>query len=257
MNIRNTVIRLIGLGLIAASITGCDNPLLAHRFKIYTTNADTVQFADVMLQQCWDDALLEVKQTSTPLAPLPFYSVAQVKVLNCQDSGVTDASDLYKAGGALSIDLSGNELGTLDLGYMPALDELFAIYSGLDTLNVSQAGGLETLDVGYNSGITELDLSSNDLLLRVDLTLSKITNADITNKQDLWFVSLAGAPLETLDISGNPSLEVVSLLDADRNLDQASLDALDTLDAENPGLCIYIYPYEDTDCDGLDLPEEL
>jgi len=246
---------LASISLFLVSMAGCSE-YSALSFKNNTTNAENVTFTDPMLQQCWADAVADAQANVLP-SPLGFWTIGQITTLSCEDAGILDANDVSNASGVLALNLAGNSLGSLDLGYMPFLSELDLRGADLSTalpsvVNISGASRLTTLDLGYNGGITELDLTPHYKLQSVDLTFTNITDAVITGKGDLWFVSLSLTPLMTLDVSGS-SLQIINLGGIYGGLDETSLTALDVLDTDITDLCIYIAPYEDTDCSGFDL----
>ena len=249
---------LASISLFLVSMAGCSEYSVLS-FKNNTTNAQNVAFADPMLQECWDDAVADAKDNVLP-SPLGFWTISQITILACDDRGIVSADDISNASGVVSLDLSNNSLGSLDLGYMPFLEELDVLAGDLmsleldDNVNISGATNIHALNLSYNGGITEIDLAPHSKLRRIDLSYTKITDAIITGKQDLWFVSLALTPLVSLDLNG-PLLEIIDLggIYGAGGLDGASLLTLDDLDSDLEDLCIYMAPYDDTDCSGFDL----
>ena len=243
---------IVALSVFLVPLSGCTDLSILLTFKNNATDAESVSFADPMLQQCWNDTIAEAKANVLP-SPLGYWTVAQITNLNCGNYGITNASDISNASGAHVVNLADNDLsdggtkvGSLDLGYMPFLNTLFADRLGVTYIVLSGAPSLAFLDLHLNP-LNALDLSNNTALQRINLTLTNITDPIITNKPNLTLIELDTTPLQTLDVSGNPSLQILDL--SDSSLDPDIVDALDVA-PEYEGLCIiYNLPFEDPDCD--------
>lgn len=122
----------------------------------------------------------------------------------------TDFPDLY------NLDLTGNNLPSVDVSVYPKMKQLLVGANALKTLDVSQNPALETLDMSANPGLREIDLSNNPELKQFCCFSSGGTEQgllalDFSKNPKLKDLRFSETAITEIDLSKNLSLEEVHI----------------------------------------------
>jgi len=103
------------------------------------------------------------------------------------------------------LDVSMNNLQSLDVSECPALTELYCYRNQLTTLDVSKNTALTDLDC-YSNQLTTLDVSKNTALTTLECCSNQLTTLDVSKNTALTNLYCLGNQLTTLDVSKNTAL---------------------------------------------------
>lgn len=152
------------------------------------------------------------------LSSLNLAGLTQLKYLNCGGNLLT-AIDLTPVPDLLQLDISSNQFSTIDLSPVPNLTAFGCIGNQFASLDLSGLSGLTLLTCGFNN-LTSLDLShtpelyalvcENNQLTSLDLSVTPKLSALICENNLLTTIDGSGCRLINLDCSNNP-LETILL----------------------------------------------
>ena len=129
-----------------------------------------------------------------------------------------------------SLDVSSNQLTSLDVSENTALTSLNVSGNQLSELDVSANTALESLEVGVNQ-LTSLDVSANTELLSLDVGSNQLTSLDVSANTELLSLDVGGNQLTSLDVSANTALESLNVYGGQlTSLDVSANTALESLD---------------------------
>ena len=153
-------------------------------------------------------------------------STAEIKAtkeISLDYSDVKSFAGIEYFGNLEKLDISHNQLVTLDLSKNTELLELYCNYNNLTTLDVSKNTKLLKLYCRFNN-LTTLDVSKNTKLLDLDCTCNDLTTLDVSKNTALKYLECSNNQLTTLDVSKNKALKSlncgdnqISILDLNNN----------------------------------------
>lgn len=177
-------------------------------------------------------------------APLTVFSISGATMTNLDISRLTSLKTLS---------LSGAGLSEIQLPEGGTIAELALTDNSLSSIDLSGHPALTSLALSDNAFSGSFDLTAYKNLQLVSLAGNELSEVKINNPL-LWFVDLSRNSLESIDLSGAPSLEQLSLAHNKlSNLDVSNLRHLKillidnnrfsfaTLPAVNPSYVIYTY----------------
>ena len=154
----------------------------------------------------------------------------QITELTCIGKGIVDADEVAMLKNLVLLDLTNNELKTIDISKNKELRHLWLDHNGLAVIDVTQNKLLETIWL-YFTEISEIDVSQNQLLQSLTLSgknlislnieknvelvhlyisFTSISTVDLYNNAKLVSLRAEDTPLTSIDISNNKLLEVFS-----------------------------------------------
>ncbi len=176
-----------------------------------------------------------------------------VRVLDCEYEFITSAAGVEKFPNLEVLELSRNQLKTLDvsantklrvlkvsenalteldISSNTALENLWAVSNRLRVLDTHTNIALTDLYIFYNQ-LTSLDLQTNTALTNLHVSYNRLTSLDLHANTDLTTVSAAGNKLSILDISSNRALYRLSVSDNRLTSLDVSTHVLEWLDVRN------------------------
>ena len=129
-----------------------------------------------------------------------------------EEEKIVSVKGLEKLTNLNSIDLSYNNISTIDVKQHSELTEILMYYNNLTELDVTSNLKLKTLSI-YNNEIENIDLSKNTELTYLSLSNNNISNLDISKNTQLNYLSLANNNLSNIDLSQNSELTTLYLFD--------------------------------------------
>lgn len=126
--------------------------------------------------------------------------------LNLSSLSISDATGLQDFIALESLDISKNNLTSLNVSKNIKLKELVCANNRLSNLDVSALVDLTILNCSYN-GLTSLNTSANTKLTQVTVFFTAITALDFTKNPSLTSLEINNNRLTSLDISKNPLLK--------------------------------------------------
>lgn len=132
------------------------------------------------------------------------WNVAKTKVtqLFVASKGITNATYIGKLTGMTRLDVSYNNIGSIDVSLMPNLIDLYCDQCGLSALNLSNNPFLGDLFCSLNPLLTTLDLSANIRLDTIGCASGNLANLTLPNTY---------AFLTTLIINNNKIISIPTL----------------------------------------------
>ena len=164
--------------------------------NLYKTPANNA-FEDDNFYQCVVDAYNS--ENGTNVAYTDSLSDSQLETitkLSCHTDKIVSAKGVEKLTSLTSLDMTNNQLTSLDISNNPSLTYLSVYYNKLTSLDVSGSPALTYLRVSNNQ-ITELDVSNNPALTELQVDNNQLTSLDVSNNPKLI----------TLDVSKNQITE--------------------------------------------------
>ena len=106
------------------------------------------------------------------------------------------------------LDVSNNQLESLDISQSPNIQELYCTYNNLTTLDVTRHRQLAKLDCEVNR-LTELNLETNSLLRYLKCNYNQLTALKTTNNPGLRTLEIKSNPIDLLDVSNNQEINIL------------------------------------------------
>lgn len=142
------------------------------------------------------------------------------------DSGLTSI-DVSKNTKLTNLNISSNEISSIDLTNNTELLSFYANNCGLKSLDLTNCTKLVDVYVMYNeltsldvsnskeltnfycsnNNITAIDVTNNSKLIELDVGYNKLTILNTRYNQDLITISCSGNPIDELDLSNNSKLK--------------------------------------------------
>ena len=142
--------------------------------------------------------------------------LSSITNLTCQgwnysdDDKITSAKGVEKLIGLTTLDLSSNQLASIDLSQNTNLTELKLPNNQLVSIDLSNNTSLTTLDLRSNQ-LTSIDVSKNTSLTTLDLRSNQLASIDLSNNTSLTTLNLDSNQLASIDVSKNTSLTTLNL----------------------------------------------
>ena len=153
--------------------------------------------------------------------PTDISKMAACTVLDLLETGIKELKGIEYFTGLQVLDVSFNEITTLDLSANNMLVILFADNNKLSTLNIHNCNNLQELYICDNQ-LTELDISRNTDLRNLIISRNQLSNLDVSSNRKLSILDLYNNNLTGLDVTNNSEL---FLLAVDYN-NMASLESV-------------------------------
>ena len=210
--------------------------------KVYSSPANKA-FTDDNFYKCVVDAYNSKNKTSLPYTTnLSDEQLKTIIKLSCftynkpDNEKIKSIDGLEKLTALTHLDVSNNQLTSLDVSNNTALTALYAGTNQLTELDISKNTTLTKLYAGSNQ-LTELDVSKNTALTELSAQNNQLTNLDVSKNTALTKLYAGYNQLTKLDVSKNTALIELS---ADNNqlieLDVSKNTALIELSADNSQL---------------------
>jgi protein phosphatase 1 regulatory subunit 7 len=152
----------------------------------------------------------------------------KIHELECSNSHITSADEIRFFPAIKLLDLSNNQLTTLDVSNNTLLKTLYLPNNNLQNLDVSANPLLEFL-YAYNNQLSDIDLTHSPLMKELILVGNQLRTLNITTHTVLVDLLVYANALTELDISKNTQLEYL----------QAEKNQIDTLNiSHNPKLSV-------------------
>ena len=227
-NILSIIIIILGVAFLINYIFYTPSYINAYiATNIYKEPANKY-FDDNQFYKCVVNAYNRENKASIPYTQnLSDSQLGSIKLVDCDIYQVKSAKGVEKLTALTGLDVSKNQLTTLDVSKNTALTWLDVYENYLTTLDVSKntaltnllvyKNQLTTLDVSGvtsltrlsadNNKLTTLDVSSNTALNELYLHSNKLTAIDVNNNTALTRLDVSSNQLTTLDVSNNTALE--------------------------------------------------
>ncbi len=159
-----------------------------------------VQMEDQQFQRCLDE---EVESNR-------WRYVQEVQSLTCLDFDIKDASGIEQLTALKTLDLSNNQLVSIDLSANTLLEELALGSNFLSSIDLEHNIALKNVSL-YLNDLTHLDLSGLEALSFLTADQNQLTEIDFNNNPALIALYLSDNQLTTIDLSATPLLHTLSL----------------------------------------------
>ena len=106
------------------------------------------------------------------------------------------------------LDVSGNQLKSLDISQSPNIQKLYCNNNNLTTLDVTKHRQLIELNCEANR-MTELNLETNSLLQYLKCNYNQLTALKTTNNPELRTLEIKSNPIDLLDLSNNQKINTI------------------------------------------------
>lgn len=106
------------------------------------------------------------------------------------------------------LDVSGNQLKSLDISQSPNIQKLYCNNNNLTTLDVTKHRQLIELNCEANR-MTELNLETNSLLQYLKCNYNQLTALKTTNNPELRTLEIKSNPIDLLDLSNNQKINTL------------------------------------------------
>jgi len=113
-----------------------------------------------------------------------------------------------------TLDLSSNSLTAIsDSNLPPQLEELILSQNQIQTVNLNSLANLEILSLANNSLVSFASNVIPQSLSLLNLRGNDLTSIDLSSNTGLISLDTSNNPLTSLDVSNNPNLEFIGLMD--------------------------------------------
>lgn len=106
------------------------------------------------------------------------------------------------------LNVSGNQLESLDISQSPNIQKLYCNNNNLTTLDVTKHRQLVELNCEANH-MTELNLETNSLLQYLKCNYNQLTALKTTNNPELRTLEIKSNPIDLLDVSNNQEINIL------------------------------------------------
>lgn len=121
--------------------------------------------------------------------------------------------DLSKNTALTELNLYSNQLTSIDLSYNTSITDLFLGNNKFDSIDVSGLTALTNLSLYINYQLTSIDVSKNTALTKLDLTAAQLTTIDVSHNTALTSLRLGSNQLTSIDVSNNTALTALHVYD--------------------------------------------
>ncbi|AAZ26200.1 leucine-rich repeat domain-containing protein [Colwellia psychrerythraea] len=129
----------------------------------------------------------------------------QITELICIDKGIVDANEVAMLENLVLLNLTNNELKTIDISKNKALRHLWLGHNGLSVIDVTHNKLLEIIWL-YFTEISEIDVSQNQLLTSLILSGKNLTSLNVEKNVELVDLYISFTSISTLDLNNNEKL---------------------------------------------------
>ena len=231
--IKNNKKKVIGItfGVFAAFIFtfatyNLNNPTYFNRLFANVLNNGVPansNFEDKTFYRCVVDAYNNANGASKAYTDnLTDEELASITNLTCQgwnysdDDKITSAKGVEKLTGLTTLDLSSNQLASIDLSQNTNLTELKLPNNQLASMDLSNNTNLIDLSL-HDNLLTSIDINSNTLLMTVDLSNNQLTSIDTSKNIELTrlelgkYINHSRNNISNIDLSNNINLTYLSI----------------------------------------------
>ncbi|UMB59698.1 gliding motility-associated C-terminal domain-containing protein [Lutibacter sp. A80] len=174
---------------------------------------------------------------------VPTNNINGLTDLDVRGENIADLTGIEDFIALTVLDISLNDLTTLDVTKNTALTHLYVYDNNLTSLDVSNNTALTSLPV-YKNNLTSLDVTKNTALTYLNVgDNSGLSTLDVTKNTALTYLSCYGNSLTSIDLSKNIALFNLDIRENNlTSLDISNNTNLDEFDAtDNPNLtCIQV-----------------
>lgn len=199
---------------------------IAVSFKVRSRVAD-ITFEDANFRQCVLDSGIEF--------------VSDLTRLVCSNQSIEAASGVEELTALTYLDLSMNQLSSIDLSNNTALTEVYLWDNQLVSIDTPASATILSLSINQ---LRSIDVSNNTALTFLDLSYNQLNSIDLSNNTALAILALWKNQLSSIDLSNNIALAELILsenqltsLDVSNNISLNSLNLginqLSSLDVSN------------------------
>lgn len=162
-----------------------------------TTNIPDSNFEQALIDFGYD--------TGTPDGVVPTSNISSVVSLDVSQKNIADLTGIEDFDSLDILDVTANQLTSLNVTGNPLLGTLRCGNNQLTTLDLSQNPMLTELKVWLNN-LSTLDLSSNSNLTLIEAFNNQITNLNLSGLVDLNAINLNNNLLDSIDVTQNTNL---------------------------------------------------
>ena len=130
--------------------------------------------------------------------------------INVGARGIKSAKGIEYFTALTSLDLSNNQLSSVDVSHNTALEWLYLDGNQLSSVDVSHNTKLDWLFLSYNQ-LSSVDLSHNTELDLLNLSDNQLSSVDLSHNTKLTELSLGNNQLSSVDLSHNTALTFLYL----------------------------------------------
>lgn len=173
-------------------------------FSTNCSNADSTYIPDDNFEQALIDLQLDNVLDDYVLNS----NIANITALDLYDKGITDLTGIEGFTSLSNLDISKNNLSTVNLSSNPTLQYLSCDECSLTSLNINSNTNLIELSV-VNNTLQSLDFSQNAVLESISAGMNAISAIDLSSNTSIKYVSLYSNQLAAIDLSRNTNLETL------------------------------------------------
>ena len=212
-------------------ISDGNNELASEYIKLFPWTVDAIFFVDPVFK-----AYCVGKFDTNGDGEISKDEAKVVTAINASMLNITSLVGIEYFSNLESIDVSFNELETLDLSHSPKLESVFVNDNKLQTLNLDGLTDITELDCSNNK-ITTLNIREAERLLSLNCSNNQLGTLNINNNKSLAELQCSNNQLTALDIKSNTYLETLSCRKCGLSvLDLTRLSSLKNLDCSNNNL---------------------
>ena len=183
------------------------------RFKSYNaeTNPDGLHEYGFTDPKFYSVVVASYNSNSTYCSTITEEQLASITSLYAYNSGLTNADGIEYLTGLTTLDLSSNNLSSIDVSKNTALTSLTLGHNNLSSIDLSSNTALRELGL-YNNNLSSIDVSNNTALYHLELLNNNLSSIDLDGLISLEWLFLSDNNLSgTLDLSTNTSISLVYL----------------------------------------------
>ena len=125
---------------------------------------------------------------------------------------IVDTTGLEKMPRMAYLDLSSNNISSIDVSGFNLLSYLNLHSNQLNAINVSNNSGLTNLYLN-NNNISAIDLTHNPELKEIDISNNELDSINLSNNVKLVYAKLHANQLSSIDVSNNTALRLLNIND--------------------------------------------
>jgi len=129
-------------------------------------------------------------------------------IIDIRNASISDATGIEAFINISGLNLSNNDLSSIDISQNTALETLRINGNDLLAIDVASNVNLTTLHVGSNE-LTALDVSQNTLLVTLNIGFNNISSLDVSTLSNLQVLVLTDNPIQDIDLDVNNQLNVL------------------------------------------------
>lgn len=130
--------------------------------------------------------------------------------LRCRKQDIESLAGIEHLVNLKLLDLTRNDLTTVDLSKNTLLEEVFLGNNEISSLDISGCRKLTHLEVFINE-LDELDVSNNTLLEEIYANKNELGSVDLSKNTELVDLRLSHNEIAEIDLSANDKLEMLEL----------------------------------------------